>query len=145
VRVGQALADVATISLLHERGMRRSDATNEQPQTTLNSRGIIEQAKASSLSALARMLSSVTSHSRRPGQDRWLNMGQAFSLLRDHARARNLRLSDLALAFIDGSEPLTSLTASGQRQQNLAPGGWATSPRRASRPGRRFRTFGNPG
>jgi hypothetical protein len=33
VRVGQALADVATISLLHERSMRRSDTLNEQLQT----------------------------------------------------------------------------------------------------------------
>jgi hypothetical protein len=33
VRVGQALADVTTISLLHERSMRRSDTLNEQLQT----------------------------------------------------------------------------------------------------------------
>jgi hypothetical protein len=45
VRVGQALADVATISLLHERSMRHSDTLNEQLQTALNSRVIIEQAK----------------------------------------------------------------------------------------------------
>src|SRR5689334_9437410 len=38
VRVGQALADVATISLLHERGMRHSDILNEQLQAALNSR-----------------------------------------------------------------------------------------------------------
>jgi len=44
-------------------------------------------------------------------------MGQAFSLLRDHARVRNLRLSGLAQAFVDGSEPLTSLTASTTQQQ----------------------------
>src|SRR5450631_3296282 len=44
-RVGQALADVATISLLHERSMRHSDTLNEQLQTALNSRVIIEQAK----------------------------------------------------------------------------------------------------
>src|SRR5580700_8194553 len=30
IRIGQALADVATISLLHERSMRHSDALNEQ-------------------------------------------------------------------------------------------------------------------
>ena len=40
IRVGQALADVATISLLHERSMRHSDTLNEQLQTALNSRVI---------------------------------------------------------------------------------------------------------
>ena len=94
VRVGQALADVATISLLHERSMRHSDTLNEQLQTALNSRVLIEQAKGK----LAERLG--------------LDTDQAFSLLRDFARARNRRLSDLAQAFIDGSETLTSLTAS---------------------------------
>lgn len=37
-------------------------------------------------------------------------MDQAFTLLRDYARARNRRLSELAGAFIDGSEPLADLT-----------------------------------
>jgi transcriptional regulator with GAF, ATPase, and Fis domain len=94
VRVGQALADVATISLLQERSMRHSDALNEQLQTALNSRVVIEQAKGK----LAERLG--------------LDMNQAFNLLRDFARSRNLRLSDLAQAFIDGSEALTGLTAS---------------------------------
>ncbi|HEV2378128.1 MAG TPA: GAF and ANTAR domain-containing protein [Streptosporangiaceae bacterium] len=94
VRVGQALADVATISLLHERSMRLSDALNEQLQTALNSRVVIEQAKGK----LAERLG--------------LDMEQAFSLLREYARARNLRLSELAQTFIDGSETVTDLTAS---------------------------------
>src|SRR5260221_1898550 len=104
VRIGQALADVATISLLHERGMRRSDALNEQLQTALNSRVIIEQAKGK----LAERLS--------------LDTNQAFSLLRDHARSRNQLLSDLAQAFIDGSEPLTGLTASPSQQRTPGAG-----------------------
>ena len=99
VRVGQALADVATISLLHERGMRRSDALNEQLQTALNSRVIIEQAKGK----LAERLN--------------LDMDQAFALLRDYARSRNRRLSELAEAFVDGSGTLTALTASATRQR----------------------------
>jgi hypothetical protein len=89
IRVGQALADVATISLLHERGMRHSDILNEQLQTALNSRVIIEQAKGK----LAERLG--------------VDMDQAFTLLRGRARASNRRLSDLAQAFIDGTEPLT--------------------------------------
>jgi transcriptional regulator with GAF, ATPase, and Fis domain len=90
VRVGQALADVATISLLHERGMRHSDVLNEQLQAALNSRVIIEQAKGK----LAERLG--------------VDMDQAFALLRDRSRATNRRLSDLARAFIDGTEPLTT-------------------------------------
>jgi AmiR/NasT family two-component response regulator len=39
-------------------------------------------------------------------------MDQAFNLLRDQARARNRRLSDLAQDFIDGSDTLTRLTVS---------------------------------
>jgi transcriptional regulator with GAF, ATPase, and Fis domain len=116
VRVGQALADVATISLLHERGMRRSDTLNEQLQTALNSRVIIEQAKGK----LAERLH--------------LDMDQAFSLLRDHARSRNLRLSDLAQAVIDGSETLTSLTAAKSQQRLPGAGQARHQPRPGSRP-----------
>ena len=100
-RVGQALADVATISLLHERSMRHSDTLNEQLQTALNSRVIIEQAKGK----LAERFG--------------LDMDTAFSLLRDFARTRNRRLSDLAQAFIDGSENLTGLTTA--RPQHRMP------------------------
>jgi transcriptional regulator with GAF, ATPase, and Fis domain len=105
IRVGQALADVATISLLHERSMRHSDALNEQLQTALNSRVVIEQAKGK----LAERLG--------------LDMDQAFRLLRAEARNRNLRLSDLAQALVDGSAALPRLTA-GSTQQRL-PGGQA--------------------
>jgi transcriptional regulator with GAF, ATPase, and Fis domain len=105
VRVGQALADVATISLLQERSMRRSDTLNEQLQTALNSRVVIEQAKGK----LAERLG--------------VDMGQAFSLLRDFARARNRRLSELAQAFVDGTETLASLTS-----QQPRPGSWRKPP-----------------
>jgi len=114
VRIGQALADVATISLLHERSMRHSDTLNEQLQTALNSRVIIEQAKGK----LAERLGTDTN--------------QAFILLRDFARTRNLRLSDLARDFVDGTETLTSLTAARPRRP---PG--TGSPSRPPRPGSR--------
>src|ERR1700729_3642394 len=111
VRVGQAMADVATISLLHERSMRRSDTLNEQLQTALNSRVIIEQAKGKIAERLG------------------VDMNQAFSLLRDHARARNLRLSDLAQAVIDGTQTLTGPAATRPQQPAAGqvqprPGSW---------------------
>jgi hypothetical protein len=81
IRIGQALADVATISLLHERSMRHGDTLNEQLQTALNSRVIIEQAKGKLAGRLG------------------LDMNQPFDVLRNHARARNQRPSDLAQAL----------------------------------------------
>jgi GAF domain-containing protein len=103
VRVGQAMADVATIGLLHERSMRRSDILNEQLQTALNSRVIIEQAKGK----LAERLG--------------IDVDQAFTLLRDQARNHNQRLSDLARAFVDGTQAVPS-TASGARQRRPGTG-----------------------
>jgi transcriptional regulator with GAF, ATPase, and Fis domain len=99
VRIGQALADVATIGLLHERSMRRSDTLNEQLQAALNSRVVIEQAKGK----LAERLG--------------IDMNQAFTLLRDQARNRNQRLSDLARAFVDGTQAIPGPPASTERQR----------------------------
>src|SRR5450755_1442954 len=94
IRVGQAMADVATISLLHERSMRRTDTLNEQLQTALNSRVVIEQAKGK----LAERLG--------------IDVNQAFALLRDQARNRNQRLSDLARAFVDGTQAISGPSGS---------------------------------
>jgi GAF domain-containing protein len=93
VRIGQALADVATIGLLNERSLRRSETLNEQLQAALNSRVIIEQAKGK----LAERLG--------------LEMDEAFNILRSYARARNRGLSELSRAFIEGSEQLPDLKA----------------------------------
>jgi hypothetical protein len=104
IRIGQAMADVATISLLQERSMRHTDALNEQLQTALNSRVIIEQAKGK----LAERLG--------------VDMDQAFNLLRDRARTGNRRLSDLARAFVEGSEPLSEPATRRPRSQGPPPG-----------------------
>jgi GAF domain-containing protein len=82
LRIGQALADVATIGLLHERNLRRSETVAEQLQGALTSRIIIEQAKGK----LAERL----------GTD----MDEAFRVLRAHARDRNQRLTDTARYLI---------------------------------------------
>jgi hypothetical protein len=85
LRVGQALADVATIGLLQERNLRRSETIAEQLQAALNSRIIIEQAKGK----LAERYN--------------LTMDQAFTLLRDHARQTNQRLTDTARELVDSA------------------------------------------
>ena len=81
--LGQALADVATIGILQERAIRRGEVLNEQLQTALNSRILIEQAKG----VLAQL-----GH---------LTMDTAFDRLRSYARRHNLRLSAVAQQVID--------------------------------------------
>jgi hypothetical protein len=76
--LGQALADIATIAILQERAIRRVEVVNEQLQTALSSRVVIEQAKG----VLA--------------QHAGLSMAAGFNHLRDYARRRNLRLGDVA-------------------------------------------------
>ena len=116
IRVGQALADVATISLLHERSMRHSDTLNEQLQTALNSRVVIEQAKGK----LAERLG--------------VDMDQAFSLLRDRARTSNRRLSDLAQRSSTAQKPSPARPRAGPGSGCLTPGRCLpTDSRRGSR------------
>jgi GAF domain-containing protein len=85
LRLGQALADVATIGLLHERNVRRSDLIAEQLQGALNSRVIIEQATG------------------KLGERLGVEMGDAFVMLRDYARNSNQRLTDVAFNFVTGA------------------------------------------
>ncbi|KAA0096702.1 ANTAR domain-containing protein [Mycolicibacterium sp. P1-18] len=85
VAVGQALADVATIGIVHQRLLSRSEQVNQQLQTALNTRLIIEQAKG----VLA--------------ERGTLDMDRAFNLLRQHARRTNRRLADLAREVVDGA------------------------------------------
>jgi transcriptional regulator with GAF, ATPase, and Fis domain len=87
LRIGQALADVATIGLLQDRYVRRSEAVAEQLQGALNSRVVIEQAKGK----LAERLS--------------VDMDRAFRLLRDYARNNNQQLTDVARNFVDSASP----------------------------------------
>jgi GAF domain-containing protein len=86
LRIGQALADAATIGILHERAIRHGETLIEQLQTALNSRVIIEQAKG----FLA----------DRGG----LDVDQAFNLLRGYARNHNLRLSDTARRVVEDTD-----------------------------------------
>jgi ANTAR domain len=112
--------------------MRHSDTLNEQLQTELTSRVIIEQAKGK----LAERLK--------------VDMDQEFTLLRDRARTSNRRLSDLTQAFIDGTETLTGPAASrprqrlpgagqGRHQPRSGPAAQAVDPRLLLASGRRRR------
>ncbi len=81
--LGQALADVATIGILQERAIRRAEVVTEQLQMALTSRVIIEQAKG------------VLAHHGG------LTMDVAFDRLRAYARARRLKLTDVARQLVE--------------------------------------------
>ena len=97
-RVGQALADVATIAILQERAIRHHELLAEQLQHALTSRIVIEQAKG----VLA----------ERGG----LDMAQVFDRLRRYARNTNTRLTDLARAIVDGTIESSDVLAAGHRR-----------------------------
>jgi len=82
--LGQALADVATIGILHERTIRQQEMLTEQLQSALNSRVVVEQAKG----VLA----------ERAG----LQMDEAFQLLRRYARDHGRLLSQVCLELVEG-------------------------------------------
>jgi hypothetical protein len=86
VAIGQALADVATIGILNQQTLVHSDLINQQLQSALNTRVIIEQAKG----VLA----------ERGNVD----MDRAFVLLRSYARKTRQRLADVALAVVEKSD-----------------------------------------
>ena len=85
VVVAQALADVATIALLQHRTAVAADVVNEQLTGALNSRIVIEQAKG------------IIAERHR------VDMEQAFSRLRTHARGSNRRLGEVAGDVVDGT------------------------------------------
>jgi GAF domain-containing protein len=82
VRIVQAVADVATIGLLQERTIRRSEVLTEQLQAALNSRIVIEQAKG----VIA--------------QAHGVSVDAAFASMRGYARRTRRRLSDVAYAVV---------------------------------------------
>jgi ANTAR domain-containing protein/GAF domain-containing protein len=112
-----AAARDAGFSAVQALPMRLRDQVIGALRTALDSRVVIEQAKG----ILAERLS--------------VDMNHAFSLLRDTARSRNLRLSDLARALVDGTQALPSLTtskpppqlpATGRESRHPRPGSWRT-------------------
>jgi len=90
-RLGQALADAATIGLLHERAVRRAETVQEQLQSALNSRVVIEQAKG--------VVAGTAD----------IDPEDAFARLRHHARGRGIRLTDLARGVVERTIDVTTI------------------------------------
>jgi GAF domain-containing protein len=91
VPIMQALADVATIALMQERAVRRSEALTEQLQGALNSRIIIEQAKG----AVAQL--------------HGVSVDEAFIRIRAYARNNNRRLTEVAHLIVTDLASLPGL------------------------------------
>jgi GAF domain-containing protein len=91
----QAMADIATISILQERALREAKVLAEQLQRALNSRVIIEQAKG--------VLAERTQ----------VNLDDAFNMLRSYARNNNRRLHDVATAVVSSLLSIEDLKTHG--------------------------------
>jgi hypothetical protein len=91
LRMAQALADAATIGIVHQRTIRRGEVVAGQLQLALTSRIVIEQAKG----VLAERLR--------------ITPDNAFEVLRGAARSRNRLLSDLARDITSGSADAAQL------------------------------------
>jgi transcriptional regulator with GAF, ATPase, and Fis domain len=91
IALGQALSDIATIGLLHERQLRGQQVLAEQLQHALSSRVLIEQAKG--------MLAERAD----------LSLSEAFTAMRSYARGTGQRLSVVAHGVLDGSLETSAL------------------------------------
>jgi GAF domain-containing protein len=83
--VARAFADLAALSIVQHRTSIEAQRLNEQLSGALSSRVVIEQAKGVISERAA------------------ISLSEAFSRLRDFARQRNLRLTDVAQTAIDGT------------------------------------------
>ncbi len=92
IRMLQGFADVATIAVLQQRETEEVEAVNRQLHTALSSRTRIEQAKGMIAQAMS------------------LRMGEAFDLLRRHARSTRTRIADVSSAVIAGDLAIETLT-----------------------------------
>jgi transcriptional regulator with GAF, ATPase, and Fis domain len=99
----QALADVATIALLQERSIRRSEIVTGQLQGTLNQRIIIEQAKGAIASRYD------------------ITVDQALTLLRTYVRTNDLQLTETARTIVIDPANAPDLTASTHPNQPVPP------------------------
>jgi GAF domain-containing protein len=83
--VAQAMADIATIGILHERAIHDGRVVTSQLQTALESRIAIEQAKG----ILAEHMT--------------ISVDDAFTLLRNYSRKHNSKLTETARYVVSGA------------------------------------------
>ena len=92
-QLAQALADVATVGILHERSFRQPEVVAAQLHLALDTRILVEQAKG----VLA--------------QVRSCTMSEAFDALRDYARTHEVTLRAAAEGVVDRSISAEALVA----------------------------------
>ena len=92
VRLGQAMADIATIGILQARTLSQATVLAEQLQEALKSRIALEQAKG------------------RLAERAGIDLDEAFSRLRGYSRRHNRGLTSVATAFLAGDLPADDLT-----------------------------------
>ncbi|HUG07349.1 MAG TPA: GAF and ANTAR domain-containing protein [Acidimicrobiia bacterium] len=90
--VAQAMADLATIAILQDRGTIDDRTLISQLRAALETRVVIEQAKG------------VVAHGAE------VTMDEAFRRIRNHARSNNERLRDVTAAIVSGDLTLPHLT-----------------------------------
>jgi GAF domain-containing protein len=83
LRLAQAFADAATISILQDRVLDSAQVLADQMQHALHSRIALEQAKGIVAEVLV------------------VSMDEAFDVLRGHARANTLKLSELSRRLVE--------------------------------------------
>ncbi|WP_371655385.1 MULTISPECIES: GAF and ANTAR domain-containing protein [unclassified Streptomyces] len=92
LRLGQALADTATIGVLQQRAVSEQMTVTAQLQAALDSRIIIEQAKG------------YLADRRDTGVE------EAFNLMRRYARDHRMRLTEIARQILQGTADASLLT-----------------------------------
>jgi hypothetical protein len=100
LRAAQALADIATISILQDRNHGDPQLIPKQLQQALNTRVIIEQAKG----FLAERCN--------------VEMDEAFTLLRSYAQGHHRRLNQVARDVTEGKLPASAIEAANRGARN---------------------------
>jgi GAF domain-containing protein len=89
-RAAQAMADVATISVLQQRSLNKANSGRGQLQRALSSRIVVEQAKG------------YMAHANQ------MDVDDAFQIIRTYARSHALKLTDVARSIVNHELTLDS-------------------------------------